>query len=136
MFLDLMMPGMDGWRFMSELRVRPTRRSIPIVVVSGFGTPEGVRSLGAADYLRKPFRMTRVVEIVRALCFGRAALRRDRLSWSVETRGLATVSRSAFGRCRRLVRGLRFRILPSGARCRGATSRGAALCASALRVPQ
>ena len=68
MFLDLMMPGMDGWRFMSELRVRPNLSSVPIVVVSGYGTLDGVRTLGAADYLRKPFRMTRVVEIVRALC--------------------------------------------------------------------
>lgn len=66
--LDLMMPGMDGWRFMDELRVRPSLSSIPIVVISGYGTAEGVQSLGAAEYLRKPFAMARVVEIVRTLC--------------------------------------------------------------------
>jgi CheY-like chemotaxis protein len=67
-FLDLMMPGMDGWRFMDELRVRPGLRAIPIVVTSAFGTPDGVRSLGAAEYLRKPFHLTRVVELVGKLC--------------------------------------------------------------------
>ena len=67
-FLDLMMPGMDGWRFMDELRVRPNLHAIPIVVISGYGTLDGVRSLGAVDYLRKPFHITRVVEVVEALC--------------------------------------------------------------------
>jgi CheY-like chemotaxis protein len=34
-FLDLMMPGMDGWTFSRELRKHPQTRSIPIVVLSG-----------------------------------------------------------------------------------------------------
>ncbi|MBF2028801.1 MAG: response regulator [Oscillatoriales cyanobacterium C42_A2020_001] len=32
--LDLMMPEMDGFQFISELRTRPTYRSIPVVVVT------------------------------------------------------------------------------------------------------
>lgn len=66
--LDLMMPGMDGWRFMDALRVRPTLGSVPIVVVSAFGTPDGVRALGVAEYLRKPFRLRHVVHMVNELC--------------------------------------------------------------------
>ena len=34
MLLDLMMPGMDGWQFMEELRVHPGFSRIPVVVVS------------------------------------------------------------------------------------------------------
>jgi CheY-like chemotaxis protein len=67
-FLDLMMVGMDGWRFMDELRVLPTLASIPIVVMSGYGTEDGVRMLGAADYLHKPFRLIHAAEMVRQLC--------------------------------------------------------------------
>lgn len=67
-FLDLTMPGMDGWRFMDALRVRPTLASIPIVVASGYGTPDAVRFLGAADYLRKPFRLARAADLVGRLC--------------------------------------------------------------------
>lgn len=67
-FLDLMMPGMDGWRFMDELRVFPTLAAVPIVVVSGYGTEEAMRFLGAAEYLHKPFPLARAVDAVRRLC--------------------------------------------------------------------
>ena len=67
-FLDPMMPGMDGWRFMSELLVWPNLRAVPIVVVSSCGTPQSVQWLGATEYLRKPFPATRAVEIVQELC--------------------------------------------------------------------
>jgi CheY-like chemotaxis protein len=33
-FLDLMMPGMDGFEFAAEVRLHPEWRSIPIVVVT------------------------------------------------------------------------------------------------------
>ena len=67
-FLDLMMPGMDGWRFMDALRVRPTLAAIPIVVVSAYGNDESMRFLGAAEYLHKPFHLARAAETVRRLC--------------------------------------------------------------------
>jgi CheY-like chemotaxis protein len=67
-FLDLTMPGMDGWRFMDALRILPTLASIPIVVASAYGTPDAVRFLGAAAHLRKPFRMAQAAELVRELC--------------------------------------------------------------------
>jgi CheY-like chemotaxis protein len=67
-FLDLMMPRMDGWRFMDELRVWPALASIPVVVMSAYGSEEGMRRLGAAAYLQKPFRMARAAELVRRLC--------------------------------------------------------------------
>ena len=66
--LDLMMPKMDGWQFMEQLRAVPAFASIPIVVLSAYGTPEGVRSLGAADYLKKPFDPDAMLAAVERYC--------------------------------------------------------------------
>jgi len=66
--LDLMMPKMDGWQFMEQLRAVPAFSRIPVVVLSAYGSPEGVRSLGAADYLRKPFDPDALVAAVEQYC--------------------------------------------------------------------
>jgi CheY-like chemotaxis protein len=66
--LDLMMPNMDGWQFMEEVRLHPSLARIPIVVVSAYGSADGVRSVGAADYLRKPFRIETVMSLVVRHC--------------------------------------------------------------------
>jgi DNA-binding response OmpR family regulator len=55
-FLDLMLPGMSGWQFLEEVRMRGLLPRIPIIAVTASDSAEGVRSLGAADYLKKPFR--------------------------------------------------------------------------------
>ncbi|HUE30613.1 MAG TPA: response regulator [Verrucomicrobiae bacterium] len=62
--LDLMMPGMNGWQFMDEVRVRPDLRRVPIIVVSAYGSADGVRSVGATDYLKKPFDPEALLEVV------------------------------------------------------------------------
>ena len=64
--LDLMMPGMNGWEFLEQARVRVP--SIPIVAVTAYGSSEGVRSLGVADYLRKPFRVGVLQELLTKHC--------------------------------------------------------------------
>ena len=66
--LDLMMPQMDGWQFMDELRIHPGYSRIPVVVVSAYGTRDGVRSVGAADYLRKPFEFPILLNLVERYC--------------------------------------------------------------------
>src|ERR1051326_8032969 len=71
--LDLMMPGMDGWRFMEEVRLHPGFRRLPIVVVSAYGTPDGGRSLGAAGYLKKPFGLDPLLDVVSHHCPAPAA---------------------------------------------------------------
>ncbi len=62
--LDLMMPGMNGWQFMDEVRVHPDLRQVPIVVVSAYGSADGVRSVGATDYLKKPFAPETLLDVV------------------------------------------------------------------------
>jgi CheY-like chemotaxis protein len=62
--LDLMMPRMNGWDFMDQVRVFPALRQVPIVVVSAYGTGDGVRLAGATDYLRKPFEIETLLDVV------------------------------------------------------------------------
>jgi CheY-like chemotaxis protein len=66
--LDLMMPGMDGWRFLEELHV-----DLPIVVVSAF--VHGAKTMTAAALLRrpigfmtKPINLDVLVEVVGRYC--------------------------------------------------------------------
>ena len=52
--LDLMMPVMDGWTFVENLRARDKR--IPIVVLSAATElPRHSQKLGALDFMAKPF---------------------------------------------------------------------------------
>lgn len=54
--LDMVLPGMDGFSFLTEMKKHERWRAIPVVVISNLGQQEeiekGIR-LGAADYLVK-----------------------------------------------------------------------------------
>lgn len=59
--LDIMMPVMDGFAVLSELKADPLLRSIPVIVISAVNDLESVVKgiqLGAEDYLPKPFEPT------------------------------------------------------------------------------
>ena len=53
--LDIMMPDHDGWQVLQDLKNDPLTRDIPIIVCSILEDEEKGFSLGAADYLVKPF---------------------------------------------------------------------------------
>lgn len=60
--LDVMMPGMDGWRVLQAMKADPQLAGIPVVVVSIVDNkPLGYR-LGASDYLVKPVEPTNLLE--------------------------------------------------------------------------
>jgi CheY-like chemotaxis protein len=52
--LDIMMPGMDGWSVLTELKDDSETRTIPVIVCSILEQQERGFSLGAADYVLKP----------------------------------------------------------------------------------
>ena len=53
--LDIMMPEKDGWQVMRDLKNDPETRDLPIIILSILENQEKGFSMGAADYLVKPF---------------------------------------------------------------------------------
>ena len=52
--LDVMLPDVDGWLLLSQLREHPSTRDIPIIVCSVVREEDLARALGARSYLQKP----------------------------------------------------------------------------------
>src|SRR6185295_13610359 len=78
---DVMMPGLDGFGLIRELRADPKLRTVPIILLSARAGEEArVEGLGkgADDYLVKPFSarelMVRVATLLRTAEIRREAL--------------------------------------------------------------
>jgi diguanylate cyclase (GGDEF)-like protein len=93
--LDVMMPSLDGFQVLEQLRADPTTAEIPVLLVSArrddVGKVLGL-GLGAVDYLEKPFsapelraRVERTVRLLRSQRALRQEARTDTLT------GLANV---------------------------------------------
>jgi CheY-like chemotaxis protein len=52
--LDVMMPIMDGWTVLGQLRAHPDTASIPVIVCTILAQGELAYALGAAEFIRKP----------------------------------------------------------------------------------
>ena len=52
--LDIMMPGVDGWQVLTELKSNPETRDVPVMICSIIEEQQRGFSLGAAEYLVKP----------------------------------------------------------------------------------
>jgi PAS domain S-box-containing protein len=52
--LDIMMPGIDGWQVLAEIKSDPEIREVPVIICSIVEEEEKGFSLGASDYLVKP----------------------------------------------------------------------------------
>jgi two-component system alkaline phosphatase synthesis response regulator PhoP len=86
--LDVMMPGLDGWRVAEELLEDQATRGIPIVFLTARAElrdrARGL-DLGGVDYVTKPFNPVELAPLVRDL-IGRVdrgerdALRREKLT--------------------------------------------------------
>jgi two-component system chemotaxis response regulator CheY len=64
--LDLMMPRLDGWQFIEQQRRRES--TVPIIVVSAYGSQEQVRSEGVVTYMRKPVDIDALLAAVGRHC--------------------------------------------------------------------
>lgn len=58
--LDVLMPGMDGWTVLTELKADPELGNIPVFVISMVDDENKGYSLGASEYLTKPIDRTRI----------------------------------------------------------------------------
>jgi two-component system, OmpR family, alkaline phosphatase synthesis response regulator PhoP len=68
--LDVMMPGLDGWRVAEHLLEDPVTRDIPIVFLTARADiRDRVRGidLGGLDYVTKPFNPVELASLVRAV---------------------------------------------------------------------
>jgi two-component system alkaline phosphatase synthesis response regulator PhoP len=86
--LDVMMPGLDGWRVAEELLDDPSTSSIPIVFLTARAElrdrARGL-DLGGVDYITKPFNPVELAPMVDSLvgrvdAGERDELRREKLS--------------------------------------------------------
>jgi PAS domain S-box-containing protein len=63
--LDVMMPGMDGWMVLSELKSNPELAKIPVIMVSLIDDKSIGYSLGASEYLTKPINRDELNRVLR-----------------------------------------------------------------------
>ncbi len=96
MLLDVMMPGLDGWRVAEELLDDPRTGSIPIVFLTARAElrdrARGI-DLGGIDYVTKPFNPVELAPLVRALLARVARGERDELR-AREADGAARAARA------------------------------------------
>jgi CheY-like chemotaxis protein len=64
--LDLKMPVMDGWQFLSERSSDTASVKVPVVLLSGL--PFIPNAPGVSDFLSKPINPSRLLDCVRRLC--------------------------------------------------------------------
>ncbi|HEV8251312.1 MAG TPA: response regulator [Gaiellaceae bacterium] len=68
--LDVMMPGLDGWRVAEELLEDGNTREIPIVFLTAraeFRDRARGLDIGGVDYITKPFNPVELAPLVRGL---------------------------------------------------------------------
>jgi hypothetical protein len=64
--LDVLMPGMDGWAVLRELKADPQLADVPVIMLSIVGDQNralGI-ALGASDFLTKPVDRGRLVRLI------------------------------------------------------------------------
>jgi CheY-like chemotaxis protein len=62
--LDVMMPGMDGWAVLRELKLDPETRDIPVIMVTMTDDRETGYALGATEFLTKPIERRQLVQLL------------------------------------------------------------------------
>ena len=66
--LDVMMPGVDGFAVLRELRKNSATRSIPVIMLTAKGETKSIfkaQELRANDYLIKPCESEELLSVVR-----------------------------------------------------------------------
>ena len=65
--LDMLMPSLDGWRFLEERRHDRDLRAIPVIIVTALGvaSADWAASLGAVGFVTKPVETEDLLAVVR-----------------------------------------------------------------------
>ena len=69
-FLDIVLPGMDGFNALRTLRRDPITKHLPIIMISGNAQATEqfyVQRIGADDFMKKPFSRAEVFMRIEAL---------------------------------------------------------------------
>jgi CheY-like chemotaxis protein len=67
-FLDYMMPALDGAALLREIAADPALRRIPVVIMSGMPESTVARHCSGYDsFLRKPFRVAQIIALAERL---------------------------------------------------------------------
>jgi two-component system chemotaxis response regulator CheY len=67
--LDLMMPGMNGWKFREWQRANADHAAVPVVLLSAVrNLADEARKLGVAGYLEKPLKFSSLLASVARHC--------------------------------------------------------------------
>jgi CheY-like chemotaxis protein len=67
LFLDIVMPGMDGLTFLQKLRELPSHKETPVIMVTSKDYAQDryvAKQLGALDFLIKPLRFQEIRDLV------------------------------------------------------------------------
>jgi CheY-like chemotaxis protein len=70
--LDVMMPEVDGWELLGQLRQNPATSHLPVVVCTILPQEELARSLGANAFLQKPISRDDFLRVLDELLKGSA----------------------------------------------------------------
>jgi signal transduction histidine kinase/DNA-binding response OmpR family regulator len=62
--LDLILPGMDGWQVLSELKSDPELSRIPVILITISDDKEKGFALGASEFITKPIRREQLSEVL------------------------------------------------------------------------
>ncbi len=68
--LDVLMPGMDGWSVLRELKADPDLRAIPMIMLTIIDEKHKGIALGASEYMNKPVDRIRLRQILDRLRHG------------------------------------------------------------------
>ena len=104
---DIMMPALDGFGLVSEVRRKPDLADLPILLISAKETSDDVLSglvLGANDYLIKPFDLDVLLAKIRL----QLALQHRHRSERLRVRRMEEALRAVEEEVESLVRGLTF----------------------------
>ncbi len=66
-FLDIMMPGMDGFKVCELLKQNPATKNIPVVFLSARGESVAIdrgKEVGGEGFIKKPFKTLEILGVL------------------------------------------------------------------------